>query len=73
MARTRGKVKWFNDDKGYGFIERDDKQPDCFVHFSSVENIGGGRVTLQEEERVEFDVIQSEKGSKAVNVVRIQK
>lgn len=69
--RTQGTVKWFNDEKGYGFIERDDKEKDCFVHFSSVENIGGGRVTLQEGERVEFDVSTSAKGSRADNVKRL--
>jgi len=71
MARTRGTVKWFSDEKGYGFITRDDGQKDCFVHFSAVDNIGGGRVTLVEGEKVEFDVEQSPKGPAAKNVLRV--
>ena len=67
--RTRGKVKWFNDDKGFGFLTRDDGGQDCFVHYSSVEG-AGGRVTLKEGEAVEFDVIVAPKGPKAEHVRR---
>jgi len=64
---ARGKVKWFNEQKGFGFIEREDGG-DVFVHYSSI--TGGGFKTLQEGEEVEFDVIQGAKGPKAENVRR---
>ncbi len=60
-----GTVKWFNDTKGYGFINSDDGK-DVFVHHSAV--LGEGHKTLREGERVEFDVIQDAKGPKASNV-----
>jgi len=60
-----GKVKWFNDTKGYGFIERDDGT-DVFVHHSDIE--GEGYKSLTEGEAVEFEVIQGQKGPKATNV-----
>lgn len=69
--RTQGTVSWFNDSKGFGFIKRDDKGADCFVHFSAVQNIGGGRVTLAEGERVEFDVTPGDRGPRAENVTRL--
>ncbi|MFQ5806778.1 MAG: cold-shock protein [Phycisphaerae bacterium] len=62
-----GIVKWFNDSKGYGFIQSDDGQ-DVFVHQSAIE--AEGHRTLNEGERVEFDVTQGEKGPKAENVKR---
>ncbi len=61
-----GTVKWFNKDKGYGFIARDDGD-DVFVHFSSI--VGGGFKTLVEGQKVTFDIIEEEKGTKADNVV----
>lgn len=67
MARVTGKVKWFSDAKGYGFIEREGGD-DVFVHHSSIE--GHGFKTLAEGEAVEFEVIEEPKGPKAVNVVR---
>jgi CspA family cold shock protein len=67
--RIRGSVKWFNDSKGYGFIRRDDGQNDCFVHHSEIQ--GEGYKSLQEGERVEFDVVQQPKGPKAANVVKV--
>jgi CspA family cold shock protein len=67
--RIRGTVKWFNDTKGYGFLRRDDGQSDCFVHHSDIQ--GEGYRSLQEGEKVEFDVIQQPKGPKASNVVKI--
>jgi len=58
-----GKVKWFNKQKGYGFIEQENGQ-DVFVHFQSV--IGDGFRTLEEGQNVEFDVIQGPRGEQAV-------
>ena len=68
MARLTGRVKWFSDSKGYGFLERDDGE-DVFVHHGAIE--GFGYRTLTEGERVEFEVLQEEKGPKAHNVVRL--
>ena len=65
----RGKVKWFNDQKGYGFITPDDGSADVFVHHSSIQ--GSGFKTLAENQAVEFEVMQSDKGPKAANVVKI--
>ena len=60
-----GTVKWFSDDKGFGFIEREDGD-DVFVHFSAVQ--GTGFKTLAEGAKVEFDITQGPKGSQAANV-----
>src|ERR1043165_2366403 len=54
--RTTGKVKWFNDAKGFGFITPDGQDKDCFVHYSSIQ--GSGFKTLAEGEPVEFDLVQ---------------
>lgn len=67
MARESGTVKWFSDEKGYGFIERSGGD-DVFVHHSAIQ--GSGFKTLREGEKVEFDVVQGPKGPKAENVVR---
>lgn len=61
-----GKVKWFNDQKGYGFIERDGGGDDVFVHFSAV--AGDGYRTLAEGAAVEFEVVQDPKGPRADKV-----
>lgn len=61
-----GKVKWFNDQKGYGFIERDGGGEDVFVHYSGIE--GDGYRSLEEGVTVEFEVIQDPKGPRAGNV-----
>jgi len=63
-----GTVKWFNADKGYGFIERDSGE-DVFVHFSAIQ--GDGFKTLDEGQNVEFDVIKGDRGQQAENVVRV--
>jgi CspA family cold shock protein len=67
--RVTGTVKWFNDAKGYGFINRDDKGKDVFVHFSSIQN--DGFKSLAEGNRVSFEVTQGEKGPQASNVEKL--
>ena len=67
-ARTQGVVKWFNDSKGFGFIQEDGGD-DVFVHFSAIQS--DGFKTLNEGDRVEFDVTAGEKGKQAANVIRI--
>jgi cold shock protein len=67
--RVTGKVKWFNDSKGFGFISREDGEKDCFVHHSAIQ--ATGFKTLAEGDRVEFDVVQGEKGPAAQNVVKL--
>lgn len=62
----QGKVKWFNNSKGYGFIGHDEG-PDIFVHYTAI--IGDGYRTLQEGDSVEFEVVQGAKGRQASNVV----
>jgi CspA family cold shock protein len=64
--RTTGTVKWFNDKKGFGFISREDGEKDCFVHHTAIQ--GSGFKSLREGERVEFDVVQGQKGPAAENV-----
>ena len=66
---TIGTVKWFSDSKGYGFLTRDDGEKDVFVHHSAIQ--GTGFKTLSEGERVEFEVVQSQKGPAAENVVKL--
>jgi CspA family cold shock protein len=65
MLVTTGTVKWFNPDKGFGFITREDG-PDVFVHFSAI--AGEGYKNLEENQKVEFDVTQGPKGPQASNV-----
>ena len=67
-ARESGTVKWFNDDKGYGFIARDDGGKDIFVHFSAIKSESEGRRTLYEGQRVEFTAGQGTKGPRAEDV-----
>ena len=62
---SEGKVKWFNERKGFGFIESDEGQ-DVFVHFSAIQD--DGFKTLQEGQRVSFDILKGQKGLSAANV-----
>ncbi len=62
----RGTVKWFSKEKGYGFITREDNQGDVFVHYSSIQQRGFR--TLQEGQKVEFEIEQDSKGLRAKNV-----
>ena len=64
-----GTVKWFNAEKGYGFIAPEDNSADVFVHFSAIQ--GNGFKELQENDRVEFETQQGDKGLQAANVTRI--
>ncbi len=66
--RTTGTVKWFNDEKGFGFITRDDGEKDVFVHHSAIQ-MDGFR-SLAEGQKVEFDVVQGQKGPAAENVTK---
>ena len=68
MSRSTGKVKWFNETKGFGFIEQD-SGPDVFVHFSAIN--GSGFKPLAEGQAVEFDVQSGQKGPQASNVVAL--
>lgn len=63
-----GKVKWFNESKGFGFIQQDNG-PDVFVHYTSIK--GNGFRTLSEGQRVQFDIEEGERGPKAINVVKL--
>ena len=66
---ARGTVKWFNENKGYGFIKPEDGSQDVFVHFTAISE--EGFKTLMEGQEVEFDIVQGEKGLQAANVVKV--
>ncbi len=63
-----GRVKWFNEAKGFGFIEQD-SGPDVFVHFSAIQE--DGFKTLKEGQEINFDIIEGPKGPQAINVVKM--
>jgi len=66
---AQGTVKWFNDSKGFGFITLEDGSKDCFVHHSAIQ--GEGFKALSEGEKVEFEIVEGEKGPAAENVRKI--
>ncbi|MDE3033542.1 MAG: cold-shock protein [Acidobacteriota bacterium] len=66
---AQGTVKWFNAEKGFGFITPDEGGSDLFVHHTAIQ--GGGFRTLNENQRVSFDVSQGQKGPQATNVVKL--
>jgi CspA family cold shock protein len=66
VERLTGRVKWFNSQKGFGFIVPDNGRKDLFVHFSAIQS--SGYKTLKEGQKVEFEIEQTDKGDKAVNV-----
>jgi cold shock protein len=68
MARINGTVKWFNDAKGFGFIQRDGG-PDVFVHFSAIQS--NGFKSLAEGDKVEFEIVDGQKGPQAANVTKV--
>ena len=67
--RSTGTVKWFNETKGFGFITPEGGDKDCFVHYSAIQ--GDGFKTLNEGDRVEFEMVQGAKGPSAENVTRL--
>jgi CspA family cold shock protein len=69
MARITGTVKWFNDAKGFGFITPENGEKDCFVHHTAIQ--ADGFRTLAEGQRVEFEVVQGQKGPAAQNVTKL--
>ncbi len=68
MARINGTVKWFNDAKGFGFIQREGG-PDVFVHFSAIQS--NGFKSLAEGDKVEFEIVDGQKGPQAANVTKV--
>ncbi len=68
MPRINGTVKWFNDAKGFGFIQRDGG-PDVFVHFSAIQ--ANGFKSLAEGDKVEFEIVDGQKGPQAANVTKV--
>ncbi|WP_411572393.1 MULTISPECIES: cold-shock protein [unclassified Vibrio] len=68
MSKVKGTVKWFNESKGFGFIEQE-SGPDVFAHFSAIS--GDGFKTLAEGQKVEFTISQGQKGPNAENIVAI--
>ncbi len=70
MEKLTGRVKWFNSQKGFGFIVPDNGGKDLFVHYSAIKS--EGYKTLKEGQKVEFEIEQTDKGEKAVNVTIVE-
>lgn len=70
VEKRQGKVKWFNNSKGYGFIEQPDGSGDVFVHYSEIQD--QGYKTLDQGQLVEFELVQRPKGQQAERVVKLQ-
>lgn len=66
---AKGKIKWFSDQKGYGFVTPDDGSKDCFVHHSAIQ--GEGFKSLSEGQEIEFQIEEGPKGPQATNVVKV--
>ena len=69
--RIAGTVKWFSDEKGFGFIAREDGEKDVFVHHSAIQDQSGGFKSLAEGQKVELEVVDGQKGPAAENVVKV--
>ena len=69
MTKLQGKVKWFNPSKGFGFVERDDKEKDVFIHISAVKEAGISK--LFENDKLEFELIDGPKGPSAGNLRKL--
>ena len=70
-ALQNGTVKWFNEEKGYGFIQQNDGGSDLFVHFRQVNSTGPGRVSLNEDQAVTYEIGEGQKGPQAENVTAL--
>lgn len=70
-ALLNGTVKWFNDEKGYGFIQQENGGSDVFVHFRQVNSTGHGRVSLAEGQKVTYELGEGQKGPQAENVTAL--
>ena len=68
---VNGTVKWFNSEKGYGFIEQENGGKDVFVHYRNINSTGYGRVSLEEGQKVSFVVVDGQKGPQAENITVI--
>lgn len=66
--RYNGTVKWFNNEKGFGFIQLEDNSKDIFVHYNEIENKGYGRVSLNDGQKVTFNIAVNQKGEHATSV-----
>lgn len=66
--RYNGTVKWFNQEKGFGFIQLEESNKDIFVHYSEIKKEGYGRATLEETQRVSFEIGKNDKGEYAIGV-----
>ena len=69
MSNSTGIIKWFNDSKGYGFIQADNTDKDIFVHYSAIQ--GDGFKSLVEGQRVQFELVEGPKGPLATNVSKV--